>query len=547
MNTSLPRHGVRSFPVSRTRGGLAHLGAALLALPFALTCATACGTGESDPGAPGPSARAQGAGGMDAQGSRGGDLPDIPDQARRRLPVHRLKKQTGESEANHVPGTPPAGGALTYHGGKVVSKVAVIDVYWGSNIDSGIRSRQADEMKAMVSPTYMGWLDAEYNTFVSGGTNQHINPGSWYGSWTIAPHNTATDLCNGDVQDELRYQASHYGIPLPADENTAYMVHFPPGVTIHGNCFLWSRTETTCVDNCGWHDHTSVNGVDVPYAVLPDLSTQGCLCDSNPTNPDHVSDAFLVESHELIELVTDPYPRSGWADTDGNEISDVCAWIPGTVPGTGATTGTPVVQTQWSNAFNKCIPFAFASTANDIKVVPGTSTTFQLKRGDTADAYNFSLSNMNPISGVTLTFNPSSFPTATDPTVTVTAAANAPLTAKASITASASDPSASPSFVNSIPLSVSVTCPSGTSYCNLQNACVAGACTCAAGLQLCTATNTCVSNASDPAQCPQPIDCSSCECGCNSAGTACQGTVSCNNMACTKAGGFCDPCFGCVQ
>ncbi len=37
-----------------------------------------------------------------------------------------------------------------------------------------------------------------------------------------------------------------------------------------------------------------------------------------------------VIAHELEESTTDPDPRSGWADSNGNENGDKCAWTFGT-------------------------------------------------------------------------------------------------------------------------------------------------------------------------------------------------------------------------
>jgi hypothetical protein len=473
-------------------------------------------------------------------------LPDeIP--AAYRKPIAAVRPKLRTTAASTASPT-AAGGKLSYNGGSVISDVKVLDVYWGNNVDATIRQQNGLEMSMMLSPTYMGWLDADYNTLFPGGTNQHINPGTWMGGKTIAPIQGGTDLCNGDVQSELQFQAS-IGAFGHIDANTALMVHFPPGITVHAGCFMFWNWGTTCADNCGFHDSTSIAGYDVPYAVLPDLSVPGCACNGGGGV---AGDAFSVESHELIEMVTDPHPRSGWVDSNGAEIGDVCAWRETSIPGAGTYVAA---QEQWSNAFHACIPFALGASADQLTVSPGQSAYISLISGVAATSYAtpyyFWLSATSLPNGVTMQFLDSPTATLGNPRVKLTAAANAPLNHGAQFTAYGWDPTGtSPSYTYSLPMAVTVTCAAGTTYCDLQNNCVptGSACTCAAGLQLCSPTRQCVANAADPAQCPppQPFDCSTCACGCNGTATKCAPPVKCAAAACAKVGGTCDPCGGCM-
>jgi len=73
-----------------------------------------------------------------------------------------------------------------YLGGKVISNVKPIAVFWGSNVDPTIQSTLPAMYSAIVSSPYMDWL-SEYDTFITGGSNQHIGYGSYGGTFTSRP------------------------------------------------------------------------------------------------------------------------------------------------------------------------------------------------------------------------------------------------------------------------------------------------------------------------------------------------------------------------
>jgi hypothetical protein len=410
----------------------------------------------------------------------------------------------------------------------VISNARVLDVYWGNNVDATIRQRVPAQLDRFLSPMYMGWLDADYNTVFPGGTQQRINPGVWSGARTIQPTHTSSELCKGDVEDELRYQAS-IGALGYVDGNSAVMVHFPPGVKIHAGCFWGLSWDTTCEGICGFHDATSIGASNVPYAVLPDLSAPGCGCTQTGT----ADDAFTMESHELFEMVTDPFPhqQATWQDDNGDEIGDICNWLENDLPGGAVASPVPVGQAQWSNAFHACVPYVFAASGERVQLAPGASAYIGLSSGlwasnfATPSLFYYWLSSASLPNGVTLQFLDPQY-TLDSPRIKLTAAPNA-LPATSSVTAFAWAPTVAPANTYSIPLSVQVTCAAGSAYCYRQNACIpAGtACGCAAGLQLCVQNDTCVANTADPNQCPQPapaFDCSICPCGCDATGMKCK-------------------------
>jgi hypothetical protein len=87
---------------------------------------------------------------------------------------------------------------------------------------------------------------------------------------------------------------------------------------------------------CGWHSYLTneVTGqAGSPYAVISYPSYQGqeqCANSTQSPNGDHVSDIAIDSlSHELMEVVIDPYLDSWYAGDDpgGQEISDKCQFI----------------------------------------------------------------------------------------------------------------------------------------------------------------------------------------------------------------------------
>ncbi|MCC9312176.1 hypothetical protein LN042_34820 [Kitasatospora sp. RB6PN24] len=112
---------------------------------------------------------------------------------------------------------------------------------------------------------------------------------------------------------------------------------------------------------CAWHDHTTVNGADLPYTNMPYVADagSGCGADFVATGSSGVNGnsegVTIVGGHEYAETLTDPAPSSGWVDGSGAETGDKCAWV---ASGQGASSiismngANYAVQSLWSNNFN---------------------------------------------------------------------------------------------------------------------------------------------------------------------------------------------------
>jgi len=110
---------------------------------------------------------------------------------------------------------------------------------------------------------------------------------------------------------------------------------------------------------CAWHGGgISPSLGPIAFTNMPYVMDLGVRCGMNFVNAGAAGllDGYtIVEGHEYAETITDPLPRSGWTDDDGDENADKCAWI-GVTPFVhgGATNvatgrGSFAEQGTWSN------------------------------------------------------------------------------------------------------------------------------------------------------------------------------------------------------
>jgi len=103
-----------------------------------------------------------------------------------------------------------------------------------------------------------------------------------------------------------------------------------------------------------------------PYALILypfGKGDEGCALKESPNQDPVVDDTFTALSHELSEVVSDPYPSGGWArNGDGaQEIGDKCAFIPDdtidpTTQGNVTWNGhSYAIQPEWDNLRHGCV------------------------------------------------------------------------------------------------------------------------------------------------------------------------------------------------
>jgi hypothetical protein len=84
-----------------------------------------------------------------------------------------------------------------------------------------------------------------------------------------------------------------------------------------------------CTQYCGWHTAGNATAGHVRYSFVGNANRCLSACAAQTVSPNGnagVDGMISVIAHELEEAVTDPDPRSGWADRRGAENADKCAW-----------------------------------------------------------------------------------------------------------------------------------------------------------------------------------------------------------------------------
>src|SRR5262249_33314348 len=238
-------------------------------------------------------------------------------------------------------------GRVQYWGGPVISNVNVVEVLWGSFVDTPSTTGLDQFFTDVTTSSYFGML-AEYSTVgLNGngagsppGSNQVIGLGTFGGKFPINPSicpggatNPPCTINDTQIQNELVSQVSAGHLPQPTQDaqgnfNTIYMMYFPPGVTI----VLAPGVNSCRIGGfCAYHSNI-LTGNKLPYGVFPDFGpTSGCAvgCGFGTSHQNLTS----ASSHELAEAVTDVdvgsandfAPPLAWADqVTGEEIGDFC-------------------------------------------------------------------------------------------------------------------------------------------------------------------------------------------------------------------------------
>lgn len=210
-------------------------------------------------------------------------------------------------------------GEMEYFGGTVFSKVKVVSVLWGDQVNQQTVAGMPGFLKAIVNSTFvdqMSIYDTKHLRGVNGhrGSRQTISRGTFLGQVQITPQNQSTSLSDKDIHVELKYQIANGYLPAN-DPNTLYMIYFPAGVTINLQGLI------SCQSFGAYHFATSKreSAANIFYGVMPDCGY---------TFDDHT----IISAHEFAEATTDNIPTPGtnpnfpqaWNTSDGYEIGDLC-------------------------------------------------------------------------------------------------------------------------------------------------------------------------------------------------------------------------------
>jgi serine protease len=186
--------------------------------------------------------------------------------------------------------------------------------------------------------------------------------GALAGVWVDESSAAPPQATGHEIGLEAVSAATHFANTTPtANRNAQYVIVSPAGT--HPDGF-----KTKGVQFCAWHDYSgdstlSGGAVSSPFGQLaftnlPYVPDAGSSCGQGfvNTGPAGALDGVtLVEGHEYAETLNDPYPSTGWIDSQGNENGDKCAWItvgPGASQNITLSTGRFAVQSTWSNDYN---------------------------------------------------------------------------------------------------------------------------------------------------------------------------------------------------
>jgi hypothetical protein len=341
----------------------------------------------------------------------------------------------------------PAGAHLTYFGGPVISNVQVVQVLYGSGSYNAQVAGTSTPSMGNFYGDFLGTtgyvsLMTQYNTTISGGTNQTIGNGTFAGLFQIVPAagNNGSTITDAQIQSEILAQITAGHLPAPVldaagNPNTIYMIFFPPGKTISQG----GSNSCQAGGFCAYHGTTSnlFNGQHVLYGVHPDMQAgSGCAtgCGGSTTFNNYTS----VTSHELIEAVTDAFvgiattfgPPLAWYDMTNGEIGDICNAQQGQFVANGTTY---TVQLEFSNAANNCVNFpagggtpnfSLSASPSSVSVTQGSSGSRTITVTPTGGfTGSVTLSNSTLPSGVTASFGTN--PTTGTSVLTFTASSTA--------------------------------------------------------------------------------------------------------------------------
>jgi hypothetical protein len=120
---------------------------------------------------------------------------------------------------------------------------------------------------------------------------------------------------------------------------------------------VFSSSFPADMHGCAWHLWHFCHDVPILIALVPNAAADpgGCLRHGPDTGGSVSTATAVMQSfavHEVIEMMTDPFPYQGWADPYSQEAGDKCG---SDFAFTQVGTGTFWLQSIWSNADERCV------------------------------------------------------------------------------------------------------------------------------------------------------------------------------------------------
>lgn len=203
---------------------------------------------------------------------------------------------------------------ITYHGGQVMTTPTVYLIWYGN-------WAQTNGTDNAIGQTIV--RDFLYGVSNSGHFKINTSYGAPTGLVNVGPEYTDNYSLGSTLSDaNVRTIVSNtiYGGKLPRDSNGIYFVLTSSDV---------AESSGFCTNYCGWHTAGRIAGSTLKYSFIGNSARclSGCAAQATGPNGNAGIDGMLsVLAHELEETVSDPLPTSGWADSQGGENADKCAW-----------------------------------------------------------------------------------------------------------------------------------------------------------------------------------------------------------------------------
>ena len=264
------------------------------------------------------------------------------DHVHHMLPPSKASSRTVEA-FNAPTGAGPVVGALTYHGGPVMTTAVTYAIFWTPpTLQNGAATSLSTAYENIVSnflSLYPGHGIANNNTqyYSTSGvglfrfTNYITNTGSFGGSYVDTapyPASSCSDpvtpsncLSDSQIQAEVSKVMAIQG--WTGGLNHIFFVYTGSG---EGSC---SSAGCAYTDYCAYHGYFNSGSTPVLYGNMPYAAAGYCQLGTVPNGAADGDAAANITSHELTEAMTDP-ELNAWYSASGSEIGDLCAWSYGT-------------------------------------------------------------------------------------------------------------------------------------------------------------------------------------------------------------------------
>lgn len=207
---------------------------------------------------------------------------------------------------------------ILYHGGPLIQTPVAYIIWYGNwnqanGSDNAAGQQIVRDFLTNVGGSPYFLINTSYSTNGYNITGQVIK-----GSETTVSYPNGSSLTDASIQTIVNNAITSGS--LPYDANGVYFVLTSSDVT---------ETSGFCTQYCGWHTAGTPSAGHIRYSFVGNANRCLSACAAQSTSPNGnagVDGMLSVIAHELEEAVTDPDPRSGWADSTGAENADKCAW-----------------------------------------------------------------------------------------------------------------------------------------------------------------------------------------------------------------------------